>query len=537
MFLKIFFGVSLTAFIFLYLYEWRVERMRRAFLKNTSLKRFLEIVDLSVTSASSLLSFSSVVFSIWAGFGLIAPPEIKEVYGEDIFMILATASLCLVFYAITLYIYHLSQYFSVESENANRELEIRKDLFIRGESFFVFGTLYFLLTFLYSFVTLNSVLSPSLDCLIVVVSFGIITIIILIFVALRKLWHIFNLFGRMTMSKSSDEKRVFRPKFLTDWIIETIPLDPPFSALMFGITLYLMGLFLAWTSNLIAFYPDFIAENKTFHIAIVGISFCIWIFYDASNRIIKLFSEKKLCFDVSQDIFSSLLSRLERIIKSHIGAGLLFLLLASSLFIYALVYYPKPIFRDATFYTFFDYYVFFIFTIVLLFIGMACWGICAGLFFLRRLQRIPIHLEKIAELEPAVQLFLLYTVAYFFCVGLVYLAMPLIYTIFVVIIGYIAFMIPQIYLHKGIKLKKQEILKPLEERYWLLLHDFRKGIETVKKHEPDEYQRMEFLSSTITLINGIRNTREWVIDYSSIFKLLSSGAVVVLIKYLLTGAM
>lgn len=340
----------------------------------------------------------------------------------------------------------------------------------------------------------------------------------------------------MPMGKFSDEKSVFCPKFLTDWIIETIPLDPPFSALTFGIILYLMGLFLAWISNLITFYPDFITENKAFHVAIVGISFSLWTFYDASNRITKLFLEKRLCFDLSHDEFYSLLYRLERIIKSHIGAGLLFLLLVCSLFTYALVHYPKPIFRDATFYTFFDYYVLFIFTIVLLFIGMACWAICAGLFFLRRLQRIPIHLEKIAELEPAVQLYLLYIVAYFFCVGLVYLAMPLIYTIVVVIIGCIAFMIPQIYLHKGIKLKKQEILKPLEEKYWLLLNDFRKDIETAKKHETNEYQKIEFLSSTINLINGIRNTREWVIDFSSIFKLLSSGVVVVLIKYLLTGA-
>lgn len=197
MFLKPFFGISFIAFALLYYYEWRVGKVRRVFLKKVELDRFLEMVDLSISSVSSMLSFSSVVLSIWAGFGLLASPDIIRVYGEDIFMIIATAALGLVLFAITLYIYHLCHFFSLENLTDEQELELRKDLFIRGETFFVFGTAFFLLTFVYSFVTMSAVLSPNLECLIVVVTFGISAIILLVLLAIRKLWYFVNLFRRM----------------------------------------------------------------------------------------------------------------------------------------------------------------------------------------------------------------------------------------------------------------------------------------------------------------------------------------------------
>lgn len=197
MFLKAFFGISCIAFAFLYYYEWRVQKIRKAFLKKVKLDRFLEMVDLSISSVSSLLSFSSVVLSIWAGFGLLASRDIVAIYGEDVFMILATAALGLVFFAITLYIYHLCQFFSLENITEEQELEMRKDLFMKGETFFVFGTAFFLLTFLYSFVTMSAVLSPTVEAFIIIIVFGIAAIAFLVLLAIRKLWYIANLFGRI----------------------------------------------------------------------------------------------------------------------------------------------------------------------------------------------------------------------------------------------------------------------------------------------------------------------------------------------------
>lgn len=155
------------------------------------------MVDLSISSVSSLLSFSSVVLSIWAGFGLLASRDIVAIYGEDVFMILATAALGLVFFAITLYIYHLCQFFSLENITEEQELEMRKDLFMKGETFFVFGTAFFLLTFLYSFVTMSAVLSPTVEAFIIIIVFGIAAIAFLVLLAIRKLWYIANLFGRI----------------------------------------------------------------------------------------------------------------------------------------------------------------------------------------------------------------------------------------------------------------------------------------------------------------------------------------------------
>jgi len=197
LFLKIFLGISLVAFAFLYYYEWRVKKVRKAFLEKITPKRFLEMVDLSVSSVSSLLSFSAVVLSIWAGFGLLARSEIAVDYREDVFMVLATASLCLVFFAITLYVYHLCQFFSLPNASDEKVFEKRKELFRGGETFFIFGTVFFLLTFLYSFITLSAVLSPAPDCLIAVVVFGIVAIVFLVFMAVRKLWHIVGIFRSM----------------------------------------------------------------------------------------------------------------------------------------------------------------------------------------------------------------------------------------------------------------------------------------------------------------------------------------------------
>jgi hypothetical protein len=197
LFLKIFFGISLVAFVFLYYYEWRVQKIRRTFLEKVKLKRFLEMVDQSISSVSSLLSFSAVVLSIWAGFGLLASPNIIRVYGEDIFMIFATASLCLVFFAITLYVYHLCQFFSLPIVTEKEAFEKRKELFRGGETFFIFGTVFFLLTFLYSFVTLSAVLSPTPECLIIVIVFGVVSIVFLIFMTVRKFWPIVSLIRRI----------------------------------------------------------------------------------------------------------------------------------------------------------------------------------------------------------------------------------------------------------------------------------------------------------------------------------------------------
>lgn len=180
-------------FVFLYYYEWRVERIRKVFLKNMEQDQFFRLLEVSISSVSNLLTLSSVVLSIWVGFGILAPHEIIAFYGEDIFMINATITFSLVFFAITLYIHHLCHYFNPENIGQEKILEVRKDLFLKASTFFIFGTVFFLLSFLYSFVIISVMLSPPLDCLAVVVIFGVVAISMLVFLAVKKLWYVLDI--------------------------------------------------------------------------------------------------------------------------------------------------------------------------------------------------------------------------------------------------------------------------------------------------------------------------------------------------------
>lgn len=201
MFLKIFLGINIIASVALTIYEKKASPVRRHFLEGLSLKRFTDVVNTSITGVIGLLSFSSVVFSIWAGFGFAAPSEMKSLYGEDIFMILATCSLALFFYAVTMYAYHLSQFLKLKKEDSRTELKFRKNLFMRGETFFIFGTTFFLLTFIYSLITMASVLAPSFDCLVATILFLTFAIAILACTTAKELWQILTRFEKISSTE------------------------------------------------------------------------------------------------------------------------------------------------------------------------------------------------------------------------------------------------------------------------------------------------------------------------------------------------
>jgi hypothetical protein len=190
MYLKIFLGINIVSCVALALYEKRVASVRSHFLETVSLERFIEMVDTSMAGIVGLLSFTSVVLSIWAGFGFAAPTNMKSLYGEDIFMIIATCALALLFYAATLYAYHLSQFLKFKGEEPPKEFNFRKEIFIRGETFFIFGTAFFLLTCLYSVIMMSSVLSPSSDCLVAIILFFAVVVLTLTYTTASKLWQI-----------------------------------------------------------------------------------------------------------------------------------------------------------------------------------------------------------------------------------------------------------------------------------------------------------------------------------------------------------
>ncbi|UCB60832.1 MAG: hypothetical protein JSW72_01855 [Candidatus Bathyarchaeota archaeon] len=190
MYLRLFLGINVVVFVALCIYDILVGDIRQSFLAETREERFLSFVDSSTEGVIGLLSFSSVVFSIWAGFGFTASTEMKQLYGEDIFIILVTCALAILLYGLTMYAYHLSQYIKFKKTDIKKEKTYRQEIFMRGETFFIFGTAYFLLTCLYSLITMASVLAPSTDCLYASIAFFVVALVALAILTGRKLWKI-----------------------------------------------------------------------------------------------------------------------------------------------------------------------------------------------------------------------------------------------------------------------------------------------------------------------------------------------------------
>jgi hypothetical protein len=338
------------------------------------------------------------------------------------------------------------------------------------------------------------------------------------------------------MPNSFSAKRPkMHPKFLTDFLIDAIPLKPAFAVVALGLSLYLVGFFTAWLSGLTLFSSQFFFESRGILAGVTGITVCLWAYYDGTAELMKSLRSQNDCFDISGNKYCDMMDRFEKIVTNLKGTLLVFVALVLSLFTYSVISYPRPPFRNASSYTVFDYYIFVVFALVLMMISISVWGLCAGFFYLRKLRKVPIFLDKISNLEPLMRLYLLYVVAYFFCVGLVYIAMPFLYAIFAVIFGNIMFIIPQIYFHEGIKLKKQEILRPLQDQYWRLIKELQETVRNGQGLESSQL-KMHSLDSMINTIESIKKSREWVIDYSTAFKLLGSGAFVLVIKYVFFGS-
>jgi len=317
-------------------------------------------------------------------------------------------------------------------------------------------------------------------------------------------------------------------------LLDAIRLGLPWCAVVFGLCLYILGVLLAWLSCSIVSISDFFLGNKPFQFAAFGIPFVSGMVSYMAKKLPRIFEGARNCFDVHDDAYSSLVSNVIRSFNNNKGILAFSLPAVVSLFVHALVSYPSPVFRQASNYTMFDLYTLLIFELVMVVMGTVCWIAVSVIYELRKVQKMPIYLEKIADLDPIMRIFLIYVASWFFMVGLVYLALPLLYTVVAVLIGYLGFMFPQIFLHRGIMLEKNKILSPLKEKYQALRREFIESLES-KKADSKRTQIAIVLNSLVIVMNDIKNDREWAIDYSYVVKVLSSGALIVVIKYFLTG--
>ncbi|MEM2143759.1 MAG: hypothetical protein QW279_00225 [Candidatus Jordarchaeaceae archaeon] len=196
MFLNIFATFSILFLMFLLFYEKRVRRVRRSFLENFDFDRFTDMVNCSMGSVTTMLSFSSVILSLWAGFALLANDEIKMVFGEDLFLIIIASALCITFFGATMFSYHLCLFFGSANITPQEELNMRKEIFVIGETFFIFGVIFFLLVMLYSIVTVSTFLSLSVQNLVIAAFITILAITALLAVAGKKLLRLIREFSR-----------------------------------------------------------------------------------------------------------------------------------------------------------------------------------------------------------------------------------------------------------------------------------------------------------------------------------------------------
>lgn len=195
--LEVLLSIEVLAIVILFLYERRVIKMRRLFLKYTLPSEFADLIRLSLNSAMSMLSFSGVILSLWAGFGLIAPQMIKELYSGEILAVIVACSVATLSYAITVFIYHLARYMQFKKGETKEESKIRTELFIKGETFFMLGTVFFLLVFLFSLIIMPFILMPTFTQSFSIILLGFVPLIIVGLVAFRHLKPVFQRLQKM----------------------------------------------------------------------------------------------------------------------------------------------------------------------------------------------------------------------------------------------------------------------------------------------------------------------------------------------------
>jgi hypothetical protein len=123
---------------------------------------------------------------------LLAPPQLMKDFGEDIMMLLTTCSISLLCFGACIPIYHVAHYIKLEENRRDKEIHIKTELFIRGGSFFIFGTAFFLLTFFYSFIIMLHILLPSTSFLWIVILLATLVIVILITLTIDAIMNVIS---------------------------------------------------------------------------------------------------------------------------------------------------------------------------------------------------------------------------------------------------------------------------------------------------------------------------------------------------------
>lgn len=337
----------------------------------------------------------------------------------------------------------------------------------------------------------------------------------------------------------------------------------PVSGFLIGITLYVIGVVLAIVLNAFENVFAFFKTYPSFHLAILGLSFvfCVYGYGMAKTR--KLLLKLEPCFEPSEEMKLRGETYLDFIEKSYKlivdNRYSLFFGMIWFFFIVwrAYVHYPQPIagFSSQPFiphpYNTLEWYILFVFLFVMLVLGTGCWNIISTCICLVKMELLLLP-EKLSELKKLTSYILWGVGAWYVCVALsspvlmVFSPQEDIWSpnwlvIFnpisavQIFLGIVMFSAPQIALHKAVVRKKDQRKMELEK---LCAFYYKNLVESSKKNAINElYKLSVLLMATNIVTDHVTKTKEWVIDFSVITKLISSSiasaAFTTLIPYLL----
>ena len=141
-------------------------------------------------------------------------------------------------------------------------------------------------------------------------------------------------------------------RFIVEALVDLFPFRTPVSVSILAALFYVPGLFLARFSGIDLSAFSFLSDNKSFCLVAVAIPVFSSIAKYGSSSLAPVFEQARKCFDVSDQVFSDLVAKLDRTVKSTRGVLVVSSFLEVLLLAEIWRYYPRPILRIASSYTY-----------------------------------------------------------------------------------------------------------------------------------------------------------------------------------------
>jgi hypothetical protein len=318
-------------------------------------------------------------------------------------------------------------------------------------------------------------------------------------------------------------------QFWMETILQKMPVRFPYSVLLLSGSLYVLGVFFAAFGG-INVGVSFLLSERVLGIATMGIMVTFVVAEFIRKNCDKVLADSGKCFSVSTERYRNFVSGLNSTWRNKYGSLLGGSIAIGSIIAFAISAYPKPLFRETPTYTIYDWYVLAVFALVMLIIGSGSWGVISVSIKTKEIRNMPIDLDRVRELQPLIRTILYFLAGWFIGTGLVYLALPVEYTVATTVVGYIGFVVPQVNIHSSIVLAKNQALENLGQRR----RDARSKFEQTSVDEKESYLEAVTLSAISNMIRDVEETREWPINYSQFMNLAVSSIIPIAVRYALT---